>query len=57
MAEYNIQKREEDLENIKKVITEFERRLSAEVRKQEKLDIAREQNFMRGKLLVKYKKI
>jgi len=38
-------------------MTEFERRLSAEVRKQEKLDMAREQNFRRGKLLVKYKKI
>ena len=45
------------MENIKKVITEFERRLSIEVRKQEILDMAREQNFRRGKLLAKYKKI
>ena len=42
---------------MKKVITEFERRLGTEVRRQEKLDITREQNFRRGKLLEKYKKI
>jgi len=33
MAEYNICKREEYLENVKKVIAEFEERISIEVRR------------------------
>jgi len=32
MVEYNIWEREEDLENAKEVVAEFERRLSIEVR-------------------------
>jgi len=45
MAEYNIWKREENLENVKKVVAEFERRISIEVRRQEKLNIVEEQDF------------
>ena len=33
IAEYNSQEREEDLENVKEVVAEFERRLNTEVRK------------------------
>jgi len=32
MAEYNTWKREENLENVKKVVVEFEERINAEVR-------------------------
>ena len=53
-AEYNMLEREKDLENAKKAVAEFERRLSAEVRRQEKLDLVKEWNFRRGKLLEKY---
>jgi len=52
MAEYDIWEREEDLGNVK-VVVEFERRLNAEVRRQEKLDMAEERNFRREKLLGK----
>jgi len=34
--------REKDLENAKKAVVEFERRLSAEVRREEKLDLVKE---------------
>ena len=33
---------------------EFERRMNAEVRRQEKLDMAKEKNFKKGELLGKY---
>ena len=33
MAEHNSQEREEDLENIKEVVVEFERRLNVEARR------------------------
>ena len=39
IAEHDIQEREKDLENIKEAVAEFEGRLSAEVRRQEKLDM------------------
>ena len=39
MVEYDIWKREKDLENAKEVVVEFERRMSIKVRRQEKLDI------------------
>ena len=42
------------MENTKKVVTEFERRVYAEVRKQEKLDIVKERDFRRGELLGKH---
>ena len=52
--EHNNQKKEEDLENAKEVVVELKERLNTEVRKQEKLDIAKERNFRRGELLEKY---
>ena len=54
MAENNTQKREEDLENIREAVEELERRMSAEVRRQEKLDMMEEKNFRREKLPGKY---
>jgi len=38
----------------KKVVAEFEMRVSIKVRRQEKLDIAEEKDFRRGELLEKY---
>ena len=54
MVEYNMQKREKDLENMKNVVVEFKKRLNAKVRRQENLDIAEESDFRRKKLLKKY---
>ena len=54
MVKYDIWEREEDLENIKEVVAEFVKRLSAEVRRQEKLDMVEERDFKRGELLGKY---
>jgi len=42
------------LENTKKVVTEFERKLSSEVRKQEKLNIVEKRDFRRRELPEKY---
>ena len=52
--EYDIWKKEENLENAKKAVVEFKKRLSIEVRKQEKLDLAKEQDFRRRELPEKY---
>jgi len=38
MIEYNSWEREEDLENIKELVTEFKKRMNTEVRRQEKID-------------------
>ena len=46
--------RKEDLENTREVVTEFEGRVNAEVRRQEKLNIAEEKNFRKGELPEKY---
>jgi len=53
MVEHDIWERKEDLENAKEVV-EFERKLSAEMRRQEKLDIIEERNFRREELSEKY---
>ena len=42
------------MENIKEVVAEFEERMNAKVRRQEKLDMVEEKNFRRRKLLKKY---
>jgi len=39
MAKHDSWERKEDLENTKEVVVEFEGRVNAEVRKQEKLDM------------------
>jgi len=54
MAEHNSWEKEEDLENVKELVVEFEGRMSTEVRRQEKLDMAEEKDFRRGELSVKY---
>jgi len=43
-----------DLENVKKAVVKFKKRMSIEVRKQEKLDWVEEENYRRGELLGKY---
>ena len=52
-VEHDIYMRE-NLENVKEVIVEFERSLSVEIRRQEKLDIVEEKSFRREELLEKY---
>ena len=47
IAEYDSQKKEKDLENIKEIVAEFERRLNVELRQQKKLDIVEDRNFRR----------
>ena len=42
------------MENTKELVVKFERRINAEVRRQEKLDIAEEKDFKRGELPEKY---
>ena len=42
------------MENVKKLVAEFERRVNVEVRRQEKLDLVEEKNFRRVKLPGKY---
>ena len=43
----------ERLKNTKEAVAKFEERLSTEIREQEKLEIAKEKNFKRKKLLGK----
>ena len=50
----NIQKREKNLKNANKAVAEFKKRLSISVKKQEKLDVIKKQDFRRGGLLEKY---
>ena len=49
-TESNIWEKKENLKNTKEVVVKFEERLSAEVRRQEKLELVEEQDFKRGKL-------
>ena len=44
-------RKKKDLGNAKEVLEEFEGRIKAEVRRQEKINMAEERNFRRGKLL------
>jgi len=46
--------RKEDLGNTREVLEEFEGRMNAEVRKQERLDMAEEKDFRRGELPGKF---
>ena len=54
MAENDTWEKKEDLGNTREVLEKFERRMNAEVRRQEKLDMAEEKDFRRGKLLEKF---
>ena len=42
------------MKNVEEVLEEFEGRMSVEVRKQEKINIAEERDFRRGELLGKF---
>ena len=53
-VEHDTWERKEDLENAREVLEEFKERMNAEVRRQEKLDMAEEKNFRRGELLGKF---
>jgi len=53
-VEYDTWEKEENLGNIREVVEKFEGRMSAEIRKQEKLDKIEEKNFRRGELPGKY---
>ena len=54
MVEHDSWEKEEDLENIKKLVAEIEGRMNIEVRRQEKLDLVEEKNFRKVELLGKY---
>ena len=54
MVEHDSWKKEESLENAKEVVAEFEGRMNAEVRRQEKLNAMEEKDFRRGELPEKY---
>jgi len=54
MVEYDSWEKTKNLENTKKVVVEFEKRMNAEVRKQEKLDMVEEKDFRREELSEKY---
>ena len=53
-AEHDTWKKREDLGNVKEVLEEFKGRMNAEVRRQEKIDMAEEQDFRRGELPGKF---
>ena len=52
--EHDTWEKEEDLENTKEVVAEFEGRMSAEVRWQEKLGRMEEKDIRKGELPGKY---
>ena len=54
IVEYDTWEKKEDLGNAREVLEEFERRINAEVRRQEKLDMAEEKDFRRGELPEKF---
>jgi len=53
-AKNDIWEKEQDLENIRKIVEEFKRRINIEVRRQEKLDRLEKRDFRREELLEKY---
>ena len=54
MVEGDIWERKENLKNAEEALDEFERRMSAEVRRQERIDMVEERDFRRGELLGKF---
>jgi len=54
MAESDTWEKREDLENAREALEEFGKRMDAEVRKQERIDMAEEKDFRRGELPGKY---
>ena len=54
MAKHDLWEKEEDLENARELVNKFEEGLSAEVRRQEKIDMMGKKEFRRGILPGKY---
>ena len=54
MAERDTWKRKENLKNAEEAVEEFKGRISVEVRRQERIDIAKERDFRREELLGKF---
>ena len=54
MAENNTWEKREDLGNTREALEEFEERMNAEVRRQEKINMAKERDFRRGDLLGRF---
>jgi len=54
MAERDIWERKENLKNAEEALKKFEGRMSAEVRRQEKINMAEERDFRRGELPGKF---
>jgi len=54
MAEGDIWERKENLKNAEEALKKFEGRMSAEVRRQEKIDMAEERDLRRGELPGKF---
>ena len=52
--EHDKWERREDLGNAREALEEFKGRMNAEVRRQEKINMAEERNFRRGELLGKF---
>ena len=53
-VEHDSWEKKEDLENVKKIVVEFEGRMNVEVRREEKLEMVKVKNFRRGELLRMY---
>jgi len=53
-VEHDIWEKREALGNTGEALEEFEKRMNAEVRKQEKLDMAEKRDFRRGELSGKF---
>ena len=54
MSEHDFWEKKENLGNAEKVLEKFKGRMNAEVRRQEKIDMAEERDFRRGELLEKF---
>ena len=54
MVEGDIWERKENLKNMEEALEEFKGRMSVEVRRQERIDIAEERDFRRGELPGKF---
>ena len=54
MAEGDTWERKENLKNTGEALEEFERRMNAEIRRQEKIDIAEKRDFRRRELPGKF---
>ena len=48
MVKHNLWENKEDLENTREIVEEFEGKMNAEVRRQEKLDMVEKRDFKKG---------